>query len=715
MTKRDTRKSPLIDLATKYNIPSFFIGPKGKLIQISETALQLVLESFGVEANSVEAIEKSLAQADLKDWKRPLSPTVFKEIGENTQFDFYIPKGNLAVVTLEKESGQISELYRIDSGRCNDTKIVEGVEIAHIVKKVKADIDPGYHKIWVEYNNQKFLSYYIVAPSIIDLPQFLDEHKRWGYMSQFYSVRSSQSWGVGDFEDLAVSCELSASKNGADFMLINPTHSGEPNGHITPSPYLPTSRQFLNNIYIRPETIPEFEDLSPSDKKKVLSLKDSVKDLNTEVDNIDRDKSWVAKREALEIIFKSGMVSSREKEFDKYKTEEGDALQGFAIWSMLYEKWGAPAEDDTAWTKTTKITDESVKKMVLKHPKTVEFYKWLQWIAEQQLSGAQKRAKASGMKLGIIADLAVGVHPLGADVYANPNDYIYSATVGAPPDTFNQMGQNWSQPPLSPIALEEKGYEPFRNLVRKILQNVGAVRIDHILGMFRLWYIPENHTAKEGAYVYYNHHIMIGILCLEAMRNNAIVIGEDMGMVTHIVKNYLKTHGLMGTSIVWEERTKNGFRPSKRYRKLAISAVTNHDFPPTAGYLEYEHAKLRNKLGLLTQPYDVFLASVKKDVNKMIKLLRRGRFLKEKNPTTEDIILALYKMLASSPSYLICSTFVDAVGEKRVQNQPGTNNEYPNWRIPLADNDGKLVPLEALFEDENLKRLADVVNSTVYK
>ncbi|MDR2799484.1 MAG: 4-alpha-glucanotransferase [Bifidobacteriaceae bacterium] len=705
MTKKDTRKSPLIELAAKYNIPSFFIGPKKKVIQISETALRLVLESFGIDASSKEAIEKSLAHADLKDWRRPLAPTVFKEIGQNTSFHFYIPKGNIAVVALEKENGEKSQLFKIDSGKCNDTKIVDGAEIAHIVKKIKNDIEPGYHKIWTEYDGGKHLSHFIVAPSVIDLPQFLDEHKRWGYMSQFYSVRSSKSWGVGDFEDLATSCEAAAKKNGADFMLINPTHSGEPSGHITPSPYLPSSRQFLNNIYIRPEAIPEYQGLSVSDKKKVDTFSESVKNLNYEKNNIDRDKSWRAKVQALEVIFQSGLVDSRQKDFEKYKTEEGKALEGFAIWSMLYEKWGEPAEDETAWTKTHKIESEEVQNMVSKYASRVEFYKWLQWIAEQQLANAQERAKSAGMKLGIIADLAVGVHPLGADVYANPDDFIYSATVGAPPDMFNQMGQNWSQPPLSPLALEEKGYAPFRNLVRKILKNVGAVRIDHILGMFRLWYIPEGHTAKEGAYVYYDHNIMIGILCLEALRNNAIVIGEDMGMVTNIVKKYLKTHGLMGTSIVWEERTKNGFKKAKKYRKLAISAATNHDFPPTAGYLEYEHAKLRNELGLLTEPYEVFLASVKKDVNKMMELLKKGGFLKEQNPSTEDIIIALHKMLASAPSYLICTTFVDCVEEKRVQNQPGTNNEYPNWRIPLADAEGNLVLLDNLFENEHLKRL----------
>ncbi|MDR3128124.1 MAG: 4-alpha-glucanotransferase [Bifidobacteriaceae bacterium] len=715
MPKKDKRKSPIIKLAQKYNIGTFFIGPKKKFIEISESNLGLILQAFGVDTSSDEAIEEAIAEIDLKPWRTPLAPTIHKSVGEDIILDFYIPKGNIAVVTLVKESGDKKELYRLDSGKYNDVKIIDGFEISHMVQKYKDDIEPGYHKIVLEVADNIYTSYFIVTPNTIDLPSYLKEHKRWGYMSQFYSVRSTTSWGVGDFEDLAISCEKAAGENKADFMLINPTHAAEPLGHITPSPYLPSSRLFLNNIYIRPNTIPEFNNLSPDDKVKVAKLFKSVSKLNLDANYIDRDKSWQAKIEALKIIYASPLDDSRKAEFVKYKTQEGDNLEGFAIWSMLYEKWGVPTEDETAWTKVYTINDEKVQKMVKKHQSIVEFYKWLQWIAEQQLSNAQSRAKAAGMKLGIIADLAVGVHPLGADVFANRQNYIYAATVGAPPDLFNQLGQNWSQPPLSPIALEQTGYEPFKTLVKRILKNVGAVRIDHILGMFRLWYIPEKHNATDGAFVYYNHHIMIGILCLEAMRNGAIIIGEDMGMITPLVKKYLKSHGLLGTNVVWEERTKNDFKKVKKYRKLAIAAVTNHDFPPTAGYLEYEHAKLRNKLGLLTEPYEVFLSKVEADVNKMLKLLRKGGFLKIKEPTTEEIVLALHRMLASSPSLLICSTFVDAVGEKRVQNQPGTNNEYPNWRIPLANSQGQEVLLDNLWQTDSLKRLADVINQTIYE
>ena len=245
------------------------------------------------------------------------------------------------------------------------------------------------------------------------------------------------------------------------------------------------------------------------------------------------------------------------------------------------------------------------------YPDTLDFYRWLEWIAAEQLSSAQQAAKDAGMHIGIMSDMAVGVHPSGADVWWNPERFAKGATVGAPPDMFNQQGQNWSQPPLSPINLETTGYEAYRNMVHGMFARAGAVRIDHILGLFRLWWIPENRSAMDGAYVYYDSDIMLGVLAIEASRAGGVVVGEDLGVVPDHVADSLSSHGILGCAVEWFEQCDGVFRAPSQWRPYALASVNTHDLPPAAGYLEYEHVKIRERLGLLTGPAEEFEASAK--------------------------------------------------------------------------------------------------------
>ena len=319
------------------------------------------------------------------------------------------------------------------------------------------------------------------------------------------------------------------------------------------------------------------------------------------------------------------------------------------------------------------------------------------------------------MKIGIMSDMAVGVHPQGAEVWWNPERFARGATVGAPPDMFNQQGQNWSQPPLNPVSLEENGYATYRNMVAGMFAKAGAVRIDHILGLFRLWWIPEGRPASEGTYVHYDSSIMLGILALEASRVNGTVVGEDLGVVPDYVADSLKSHGLMGCVIEWYQQYDGEFVPPSKWRTMALASVTTHDLPPTAGYLNYEHVKIREKLGLLTVPVEDFMASARYEHKQMMDMLVQEGYLDQgllsDEPAHEqEIIEALHRALMDSPSKLKCACLVDAVGERRAQNQPGTNNEYPNWRVPLADHDGHVAYVEGIFDSPRARSLAQVMN-----
>jgi 4-alpha-glucanotransferase len=328
------------------------------------------------------------------------------------------------------------------------------------------------------------------------------------------------------------------------------------------------------------------------------------------------------------------------------------------------------------------------------HADEVEFEKWLQWVLDEQLEHAQSRAVTAGMALGTMHDLAVGVHPGGADVWRLRSSYATGIQVGAPPDAFNQRGQDWSQPPWRPERLQELGYAPFRDLIASVLRHAGGVRIDHVIGLFRLWWIPAGRPPSEGTYVRYDHEAMVGVLALEAYRAGAAVVGEDLGVVEPSARDYLRSRGVLGTSILWFERDGEG-RPlaAEQWRELCMASVTTHDLPPTAGYLAGVHVELRDRLGLLTRPLADEVAADEAERGSWLDEVRRRTGLPE-DADAEATVEALHRYLTLTPARLLCVSLADAVGDRRTQNQPGTTDEYPNWRVPLSGPDEKPMLLE---------------------
>jgi 4-alpha-glucanotransferase len=308
-------------------------------------------------------------------------------------------------------------------------------------------------------------------------------------------------------------------------------------------------------------------------------------------------------------------------------------------------------------------------------------------------------------------DLAVGVHPGGADAWRLRPVYATGIRVGAPPDAFNQLGQDWQQPPWRPDRLAELAYAPFRDLIANVLRHAGGVRIDHIIGLFRLWWVPEGRTPAEGTYVRYDHEAMIGVLALEALRAGAVVVGEDLGVVEPSAREYLLERGILGTSILWFERDGDGNPlPAEKWRELCLASVTTHDLPPSAGYLAGEHVKLRDKLGLLTRPVEEEAAADEAERGTWLDELRRRGLLGD-DPSVEETIAALHEYLTLSPARLLNVALTDAVGDRRTQNQPGTLDEYPNWRIPLSGPNEKPVLLEDVLRSERSAALVTRMRS----
>lgn len=465
-------------------------------------------------------------------------------------------------------------------------------------------------------------------------------------------------------------------------------------------------------MYLRVEAVPEFAYVRH--RGRIRKAQGQVQSRAARAGRIDRDAAWTAKRAALATVYLIELSAGREIAYQAFRKREGRSLEDFATWCALAEHYGT---DWYQWPgELQHPRGEAVAAFVDEHEHEVDFHRWLQWLVDEQLSAAQDGAVQAGMDLGIMHDLAVGVDPDGADAWALQDVLALGVTAGAPPDEFNQLGQDWSQPPWRPDQLADAAYEPFRAMVSAVLRHAGGVRIDHIIGLFRLWWIPKGALPTEGTYVRYDHEAMIGVVALEAYRAGAVVVGEDLGTVQPWVRDYLRERGVFGTSILWFESDHDGDGaplPAERWRQYCLSAVTTHDLPPTAGYLAGEHIRLRDELGLLTRPAEEELAGDRAHQQAWMAELRRLGLLDEGVDDVDAVVLALHRYLGRTPSRLLALSLADAVGEVRTQNQPGTVDEYPNWRVPLGDSQGRQVLLEDIFDDPRAAALCEAMRAAV--
>ncbi|HEY8590808.1 MAG TPA: 4-alpha-glucanotransferase [Naasia sp.] len=684
----------LTALAEQYRISTSFEDWQDREIEVPEKSIRAVLAAMGVDPDAATADEDDT-----------LLPPVR-----------VITAGDEAAITARvRDIGQLELHLRLEDGeeRLLLPRADEPYEtptdgpLTEIEIDLPADLPLGYHRLRATEGDRSGECELIITPAFLGVPDTLGDGSSWGFAVQLYSARSSRSWGVGDLGDLGDLAVWSAEQ-GADYILVNPLHAAEPVAPLEPSPYLPSSRRFWNPLYLRVTDVPEYGQLDDEEREGIEAL---AAELHAEVDGkdtIDRDTSWTTKRAALELLHRVPATTEREQEFAEYRELHGEALRQFATWNVLAIEHG---DDYRTWPDELQdASSVAVAEFANARRNEIDFEMWLQWQLDQQLAAAQQRATDAGMSLGIMHDLAVGVHPGGADAWRNRHVYATGIRVGAPPDAFNQQGQDWGQPPWRPDRLAETAYAPFRDLIRNVLRHAGGVRIDHIIGLFRLWWTPEGGSPADGTYVRYDHEATIGILALEAQRAGAVVVGEDLGVVEPSAREYLAQRGVLGTSILWFERDEDAeVLPAEKWRELCLASVTTHDLPPTNGYLNGVHVELRNRLGLLTRPVEEEAEADRKDrASWMAELRKRGLIGDE--PSNEETIVALHRYLTLAPSRLLNIALTDAVGDRRTQNQPGTDeSQYPNWQIPLSGPDEKPMLLEDVFESERVRAVVEAI------
>ena len=533
--------------------------------------------------------------------------------------------------------------------------------------------------------------------------------RSWGFATQLYSVRSRASWGHGDLHDLSDLAVWSSRDLGADFVLVNPLHAAEPEPPVSPSPYLPMSRRQISPLYLRIEDIPEYQGLSTGDRARVEALAAPLRAASSTAALIDRDAVWAAKLAAAGLIRTVPLTASRRAELDAFLARDRRAIGDWAAWCAIAEvhgpewrSWPAALADPGS-AKVTELRRELAGR--------IAFHEWLQWLTAEQLARAQQAAKRSGMSIGVITDLAVGAHPGGADAWARQDVIVPGMSVGAPPDEFNQRGQNWTLPPWHPGWLAAQAGLPLAELIAACTRNSGGLRVDHVMGLARLWWIPAGMAPDGGTYVRYDHELMGGVLAAEAARAGTVAIGEDLGTVEPWLREFLAGRGVLGTSMLWFEREEDGTpRRPDGWRRGCLAMVGTHDMPPAAAFLTGEQVTLRADLGLLTQPEADERAAAQAEMTGWLAALAREGLLRTAAPSPAEFTAALYGFLTRTPAMLIGVSLADAAGERRPQNMPGTVDEYPNWRIPLTGADGQPVLLDDLPAHAGVRAVAQAVS-----
>ncbi|MCL2395469.1 MAG: 4-alpha-glucanotransferase [Acidimicrobiaceae bacterium] len=506
------------------------------------------------------------------------------------------------------------------------------------------DVPTGYHRLVPGSGRAVRL---IVSPGRCPLPP----GREWGWAAQLYAARSGQSWGIGDLADLRRLGRWSTGL-GAGLMLLNPLHAPPPLEHQEPSPYFASSRCFSNPIYLRVEEVPGAASVAAVDRLAPLG-----RALDSER-RIDRDRVWALKSEALEAIF-AGF--SGDPEFDRYRATRGEALTGYATWCALAEVHGLPW---TTWPASLQRPDSAAVAAFVRSSagaRRVAYHAWLQWLLDRQLAGAAE-------SIGLVQDLAIGVDAGGADAWLWQEVLSSGMRVGAPPDAYNALGQDWGLPPWDPWKLRAAGYGPFVETVRAGMRHGAGLRFDHVMGLFRLFWIPEGAEPTAGTYVRYPYWDLLNILALEAERAGAYVVGEDLGTVEEHVRPELAERQVLSYRLLW-------FEPKRppAWPELALGAVTTHDLPTVAGVWNGTDFEAQRAAGL---------AASEEGAEALRTRLADWTGVAA-GASASEVVDASYRVLADAPCYLLTATLDDVAVVEERPNMPGTVDEWPNWSIAL--------------------------------
>jgi 4-alpha-glucanotransferase len=689
----------------------------------SETKTKL-LSAMGYQIDEPELLLKQVQDNSNNTWLSVLNPVQVLRIEEHLQIVVRLPIELVTdeyVAQIDTELGEIMQhrFVPID-GQLTNVVHIEDIEFQEYIIDIPITLPLGYHTLSLVIDDDELGSMrLIIAPSSCFKPETLTQgQKVWGLSVQLYCLRSEHNWGVGDFSDLSFLVERLA-KQGAQFVGLNPIHALYPANADACSPYGPSSRRWLNFIYIDVTALDGYQQTSIQSIVNDVSFQHKLQQVRAS-DLVDYETVTALKLQALESVFEyqnSQYLSKNtklNKVFKAFVAEGGDSLQTLAVYDALQESLASQEKPSWGWPVFPKefsdFHNPAVKTFTKKNAKRVKFFLWLQWHASLQLEQVNLVAQKNDMLIGLYRDLAVGVSEGSAEIWGNKELYCKDASVGAPPDILGPLGQTWGLPPMDPEKLYEQQYQPIIELFDANMRATGALRIDHVMALLRLWWVVKGDSAKEGGYVYYPVDDLLAILALESHRHQSLVIGEDLGTVPDEIRTKLADNGVYSYRVFFFEQAQDGgfFSPA-HYPEQSMSTLTTHDMPTLTGYWHCDDLALGKELGLYPTEEILSTLYTSRHENKqsILDTLHGHHSVNDevgRDVHNVDMSKALnFGMqlhMAGGSSALLSLQLEDWLEMDKPVNIPGTFKEYPNWQRKLTRN------LQDIFNDSSLNELA---------
>lgn len=678
------------------------------------------LDAMGVRGPD-DADRAAAAQAfTQRAWREPLLPVYVLRAGAAPVVTVTLP-ARLETTRrwrLTLESGVQSE-GEFDPGGAEvlERRSIDNIDYVRYHWTLPAALALGYHQL--SFDGAPKPTLLVIAPDRCYEPEVLAQGNRvWGFAVQLYALRSARNWGIGDFGDLR---EFVAHCAGAGAALVglNPLHALFPHNAEHASPYSPSSRLFLNMLYIDVEAIPEFSECEAARRTVAAPAFQAALAQLRARDTVDYRGVAARKREILELLYSDfrerhlAVATPTAKAFREFQLKGSAALERHAIYEALQEHlhsrdaslWGWPV-----WPQEYRRPEApAVAEFARAQRERVEFFQYTQWQADRQLQRAA--AAAEGLAIGLYRDLAVGVDRGGAEAWGNQDLYALDVSVGCPPDDFNLHGQNWGLPPMLPSALRAQAYAPYIATLRANMRYAGALRIDHVMGLLRLFWVPPGARATVGTYVQYPMDDLLGILALESQRQRCMVIGEDLGTVPDEIRVGLRQLGVLSYRLFYFERSQNGdFKPPREYIEAATVAVTTHDLATLAGFWTGQDLTEKHGLGLFPseEMYQRQVREREQDRRRLLQALAREQLLPstvdahaaDPPPMSPALAAAIHTYLARTPAKILLVQVEDVLGQAIPVNLPGTSTERANWRLKLGAD------LDTLFASPGLAELS---------
>ncbi len=702
----------------------------GNRYEASQDTKEAILRAMRIKIDTEQEISEAIANIYNKQWLSFIEPV--KVLSINNQpfvLSLFIPvspgdEGRLVIYCrIEGEDGGMSDFtVYSDSFRVVEEKWINNQRYLKIDIRDDRQRETGYYSCLARCTGGtrevSGVTKIIIAPDACYIPAELEHgRKLWGLSLNLYSIRSRWNWGCGDFRDLSLVANWLTELN-AGFAAINPLHALLNKSPYDISPYSPVSRLYKNLIYLDIENVPEvLESKKSRAAMKTKSFKDAIKKLS-ESDLVDYDEIASLKEGILRFAFENFYEEHykkntfRDRSFNRYLMEEGDQLQAFALFCVLYKMNGS--EGWHRWQRGFQVpSSEEVCRFKQGNEKEILFYCYIQWLLDLQIKNIAETLNNS-MAVGLVFDLAIGSTSGGSDVWNYQKIFASGINVGAPPDDFNPTGQDWGFPPLIPERLRETGYEFFIQTIRKNMKYAGALRIDHALGMFRLFWIPDGSLPSEGAYVKYPSEDLLRIIALESFRNKTLIIAEDLGTVGENVHDRLREFKMLSYKLLYFGRNypDPSFTPPESYPQNALCSVTTHDLATICGFWELRDIEVKKALGLYVneEKYLKHKSDRERDKELLLQALRMLGILSDEIPLNNltvapmsfELCLGIYEYLARTPCMLVSVGLDDILGVLEQQNLPGVVDLYPCWRQKL------LLRLDDIVSDTRFLALSDM-------